>query len=647
MGAGLVYFERLTWGCHILARIFFGKFSRISVLQTADQMTADGQAERAARTFAKKRSLELVEPFDRFEKGEWRELSFEANRLALRFLDGYASKSEGTSVLRFLRRRLSAQAAGKYLKGRLLRYVSLKILHYLQLDYLKARGLCANAVIPADRDPLGIGVWMGCDRLNTQMPFPAQTLLSLREKLTLVRNLAGIAKWLLICLKHVRLRSRSCKADVTVPIVWGISDAGDGQDCGKINVGDNIIQRHMEDERLQFLYLFSKRGLNDQVQQKAKDLVARMPDADIQDTSAFGYSLPQFVRDLCPLFIGLFASVLCLAFKREGAVAGRLLALFAMDYCAEYRVISSLDTSVYITRDDYSSAHIVRTELLHRSGARNIAWMHSALVPCKYFAALSNIHCDAYLIASDAYRKLYAPYWEDTRSITPVGHWRVDIIKRNAANRRLRDRFHRKYGSAFTVLALVQGYNPVSFRSEKLRGLYTGLVQCLNLSDNIRIILRQRGATPDDTPELNAAIRSGRITLETNEFNTHELQPFCDVVIAGTASSSGLVETMSIGKPAFGFNIHNWGDTVFEQYSPHLTGGTAEDVLSFVKHIYEKDAASGEIRRAVAQFREDFCALDNGHAIDRICDTIRAACSDRRQQAKLPATTETNLAAVS
>ena len=176
--------------------------------------------------------------------------------------------------------------------------------------------------------------------------------------------------------------------------------------------------------------------------------------------SSLGYSLANFVRELAPFFGSLLWAHLSALFRSVGGVTAHLLSVLAMDYCTEYRIVSNIKTRAFITRDDYSSAHIIRTDLLHRYGTRNIGLMHSALVPLKYFAALTNIHCHAYLIGADGYRRLYAPHWNSDH-VRAVGHWRPDMARASASNPAVKERFTKKYGSGFHILALVQGYNPV------------------------------------------------------------------------------------------------------------------------------------------------------------------------------------------
>jgi len=630
---GQVLWQVRWWLWYRLARLSNPHFTKAMVLRTADQLSPEVHSAEAIERIISCGKVALFEPFDRYAKGPWRELSFEANRQAVDFLDDIVATHVPRKLGRFLESYLGKVGGDKYLKKCLLPYVSHKILFFKQIAFLEKAGLVPDIVIPMDRDPLNVGMWLGSSDPMHRCPPLIRAAVSVKDWWPPLVSLAYLAGIFVVQAARVRFRVHRSTADVTMPIVHGFPESGAWGDDRKPNSGDDIFQREPWSRGLNYLYLFTTWQVPEALKQQWQSYIANQPDAILRDTARFRHDLAGFLTILVPLFLRATGLVVRMISGSGRLLACVLIPKFVYVYVREHLMARNVFTRVYISRDDYAGTHIVRTAILNKAGASTIALMHSALVPAQYWVTLRYVHCNTYVINSNAYRSLYAPHWDGADMLVPIGNWRTDVIRRYQNDARVQDRFREKYGNGFFVLALVQDENPASFRMEKLKELYAGILALLEVGNDIKIILRPRRKVFANLPEFRRALESSRVFVELADFNTHELQAMCDMMVAGTASSSGLVEMLSMGKPGVGFNIQGWRETVLSRYNPRLVAETAEDVVQFVTHVYRRGQEGAEIRRAVESFRKDYCEMDDGYVLARLGNVLSAYCGQEGTKA--------------
>lgn len=212
------------------------------------------------------------------------------------------------------------------------------------------------------------------------------------------------------CLR-VRWAVPVLQADVTVPIVHGFPASGVWLDHRKPNHGDDVFQHEDWAKDWTFCYLFSTWEIPVQIKQAWTDYAKQQSRTLIADQATMHYPLWPFMRHLLPLFLASCWAVIADWPFTTRSITASVTPMFLYQYCREFRTLCNIQTRVYLSKDDYAPAHVIRTEILHRTGGVNIGLMHSALVSEQYESVLADHHFDQYLIPSEAYTQLF-PRWK-------------------------------------------------------------------------------------------------------------------------------------------------------------------------------------------------------------------------------------------
>jgi len=197
---------------------------------------------------------------------------------------------------------------------------------------------------------------------------------------------------------------------------------------------------------------------------------------------------------------------------------------------------------------------------------------------------------DKYCIFSDAYLRLYSPYWEKL-NLAKTGSMEIDevILLNNEQNiSSVRSRVYSLYGKRkYIVLIAFPGSAEYSLAG-KWDEMYNALWEFKSLDTDCNVFLRFRYLYNLNAPHIKRFAdlhkRDPRIIIDVGNFTTYELMVLSDLYIT-SSHSTGLIEAVAIGKKGFTFDYMGTTQYCFGNYGKDLVLTTKDDVLALFKNL--------------------------------------------------------------
>tara|TARA_Y100000589_G_scaffold329879_1_gene377815 strand:- start:1778 stop:3586 length:1809 start_codon:yes stop_codon:yes gene_type:complete len=266
----------------------------------------------------------------------------------------------------------------------------------------------------------------------------------------------------------------------------------------------------------------------------------------ISDLDAAGIGCEDFrAFTMSPM---LFIGMLLRALKIYIACASRLKTwldisiywrLITAD-CREFVYSENIDCDAFLSLDDYSERHFVRTWLLRARGRKSLIVHHSAGNGVYALPSLAFICADAVLVWSRFIHDLYRPYWGHL-SVVPYGYNRIDSTLRA----RGLDKPSQK--GRKTVIITLPGFTDLAgFDSVFTNGEM--LFDFLNQVDTLKTRLAIRPKNYIDAAAFSARVPSRELDfLIDPNITTVEYLLSADLVItldgSGIAADCAVIET--------------------------------------------------------------------------------------------------------
>ncbi len=281
--------------------------------------------------------------------------------------------------------------------------------------------------------------------------------------------------------------------------------------------------------------------------------------------------------------------------------------------------------SSFIGFDDQSISSIARTLVFGANGIANVGMIHSTLGGKWHHPIFAFSYFHKLLLYSTINEESYGEYWGNMKRAV-VGPLRSDLLYDQKVNRYKKDLYRKTYGDKKSVLLIVvtAPINNTTRINAFHQALKDAALKFPDLVFILRPLLDSKGKAvyhfPDHIKDLEDAVLSGSVRIDTNDFSTYELMAEADVIVS-TDTSSGMLEGMLLDKPTFyfawqrfeKFNAFSKRDKRFHAYDSE----TFIDRITF--YLYEKEG-----RDLCAKVAREISPPLDGRFSTRVCQEMDA-----------------------
>ena len=279
--------------------------------------------------------------------------------------------------------------------------------------------------------------------------------------------------------------------------------------------------------------------------------------------------------------------------------------------------------NVYISRDDYAAAHIIRTAIQNKYGLFNVGLQHSNFMQPKYLPFSAWPYFDRYYIQGDEFVKLWSPYFSYNKSLLSVGTQRDFKILEAREDKLVRSKFDSKYSNSINIIMIITAPSKTYSPESLIKRTYENFWKVLDIDSNLKLILRPRNKEAKESflrlfPEMHEYLEAGRIVFEETDFTTQELLAFGDIFISEDSSSSIL--------EAVHFN-HIYILSINMRYpiNPLLKGilyESFEEICHQVKFFVDKNDIPQENKETVRSLQSFYTLPPEKSAFSRLLDNL-------------------------
>jgi len=226
-----------------------------------------------------------------------------------------------------------------------------------------------------------------------------------------------------------------------------------------------------------------------------------------------------------------------------------------------------LDIAVFISRDDYSTVHIIRTLVAHQHNNRTVGFQFADYSD---HDLLSHIMYDKYAVWGEFYQKFHkkALQYSETEVIG-ANLYGSDMIFRLVNSGYLPQKYE-PIKKCHRIVAIVSSsFDPEIFLTKEITmDFYKTVLDITNnYPDVFRIIKTKR--TECLTPKVRDLIKNYKNVLIEEELSTNDFLPVPDLLVCIWASSVGLESIMAGKKVVYYDRTKNWRHP-YKEYSPYL-----------------------------------------------------------------------------
>lgn len=197
----------------------------------------------------------------------------------------------------------------------------------------------------------------------------------------------------------------------------------------------------------------------------------------------------------------------------------------------------------FISRDDFSATHILRTIILENNNNNHIGFSHSNFLN-PLTSIQNHFKCHSkYLISSLFIKKLYEKTWSNSK-IVNIGHLNGGKIIKYSNDRILKKKISKKFGKESKIilllLSVIDSSNTFNSYNENQKNLIN-IFNVLEFDKNYVLVIKPRGRSR--SIEFISSIANydrykTRIFIIHDEFSTYELIGQSNFLLAPAASSS-------------------------------------------------------------------------------------------------------------
>ncbi|MFA4859115.1 hypothetical protein [Methanoregula sp.] len=243
-----------------------------------------------------------------------------------------------------------------------------------------------------------------------------------------------------------------------------------------------------------------------------------------------------------------------------------------------------LDIHVFISRDDYSTVHIVRTLVARKNGNRTVGFQFADYSD---HDLLSHIVYDKYALWGEFHREFHekALQYSETE-IIGANLYGSDELFRLIKTGYIPHKYEDLKKNHRIVAILSSGYHPELFLTKEITMEFykTILEKTSSYPDVIRVIKTKRSEYV--TQELRDLIKGYQNVLIEEELSTYNFLPVADLVVCIWSSSIGLESIMAGKKVVYYDRTDNWRHP-YAHYNPYLVAFTPEDIDKNLERILQ------------------------------------------------------------
>jgi len=283
------------------------------------------------------------------------------------------------------------------------------------------------------------------------------------------------------------------------------------------------------------------------------------------------------------------------------------------------------DVKVFISRDEYSSLHVIRTLVAHENNSHTIGYMHGdATIPG--VITQTNILFDKYCIYGDCYRSLHEKglAFSDC-SIIGAGIYGLDKTYRLAKKGYIPEKY-KELKKSYKILLIIGGpYNvndtDSGFTKDLIIQYYKDI---LNFTDEYKDYYRVIKPAGDDRldEDLKTIVAGHERVLIDKYFWTYKILLISDLTIGYGPTTVGL-ESIMAGKKTIYYDLSGYKKHAYQKYSPHLVVKTPEDLKKNLDYLIREnkylDTDTLELIREEHGFRFDGQVV---HRFRQLCRTL-------------------------
>lgn len=426
----------------------------------------------------------------------------------------------------------------------------------------------------------------------------------------------------------IRRRAVPIRTDVVMPLIWGVNEEGM---CRGMKTGmDNFYLLGGELSSSRVAFYFSDWAFTPEERRLEEERMARRG-IRYFDPKRFPLTL-KFLREAA----GRYGQLLKRALRQPGLLAedrgiARVSSSLFYNFLKGRLFMTWVDYKVFLERQDYSAAHVVRTLLSEKMGRLTVGDHHGAPDGPTGFPVIRYTHIHRHAVWGEAFLRAFEPHWDPMQNVL-VGSWRSDFVKAAQQPERLqelRERFRRLYGARGPLVVMLfptlGGHQDLRRIREAMEGLRLLRAEA---PGDFTVVCRFRSvelAARTRALGLEAVLQQdSRITLDLGHFTTYEWFALSDGVISAT-TSTGLIEAAAAGKPAFTFDYRFLAEKVFPQYGRDLVLRNRQDLVRVFRGM-----ASGfrGFDCHWERLARDFSRYSDGGCIQRYRQMILRAVQD-------------------
>jgi len=286
-------------------------------------------------------------------------------------------------------------------------------------------------------------------------------------------------------------------------------------------------------------------------------------------------------------------------------------------FCNYYRV------KIFFSRDDYDARSIIRTVVQNRFKLKHASLAHSSFLSPNYIPFTLYTHFDIYYIMGNGYKKIWNDFYSNNKIIVPGGPVHDKLIIDAMSDINIKSKFFKKYNKMTTILFLIspmgEPYSPEWLYENK----YEHLHELLELDESIHLILRPRNSRGIDQflekfPKIRELYENGRVSCELNDFTTHELMAYVDVLIAEDASS---VFLESLCRPDL-FSCYYMVRYGYFKPQEGFVAYNINELKNIIESYFKKDDQYYKIMKLRNKIAKNFVEQPFGKIWDRISKNL-------------------------
>ena len=191
-----------------------------------------------------------------------------------------------------------------------------------------------------------------------------------------------------------------------------------------------------------------------------------------------------FLKDVLPTFLKINFNILNYNYLDFESTFQILKSYYTYEiFCQKYRVKN------FISKDDYSINHIVRTIVLNKHGLKNIGIQHSAFIKPMAINYICFNYFDKYFTYNEINKLIYDKF-SFSKEVIPVGTINVDNFLQNKEKNK--EAFNRLYSKSKNIIVFFPSLNNLFINYDILNEKYKFLLYLLENKENYNIFIQLR-----------------------------------------------------------------------------------------------------------------------------------------------------------